>query len=92
MNYSEIYIFISESILTTIGDLIIFKPINIKPNEGIEIAGNASVLYYVCSFGVLLFAIILLSLLESLKDSSSKSVAISSFPIISIWQITNRFT
>ncbi|WP_412986036.1 DUF4345 domain-containing protein [Pontimicrobium sp. IMCC45349] len=75
----KIYLFISGLILTAIGSLTIFNPINIKANEGIEIAENASALNDVRSFGMLLLATALLSFLGSFKSPFRKSAAISTF-------------
>ena len=72
MNNSKIlkgYLFVSGLILTVIGGLTTFNPITIKANEGIEIAGNASALNDVRSFGMLLLATALLSFLGSFKSS-----------------------
>jgi len=50
------YLIVSGLLLTVIGGLTTFNPINVKANEGIEIAGNASALNDVRSFGMLLLA------------------------------------
>lgn len=74
----KIYLFISGLILTPIGGLTTFNPVNIKANEGIEITGNASALNDVRSFGMLLLATALLLFLGSFKSLLRKSAAISS--------------
>ena len=82
MNNSKIlkgYLFVSGLILTVIGGLTTFNPITIKANEGIEIAGNASALNDVRSFGMLLLATALLSFLGSFKSSFRKPATISTF-------------
>ena len=82
MNNSKIlkgYLFVSGLILTVIGSLTTFNPITIKANEGIEIAGNASALNDVRSFGMLLLATALLSFLGSFKSSFRKPATISTF-------------
>jgi hypothetical protein len=75
----KIYLFISGLILTVIGTLTTFNPVNIKANEGIEIAGNSSALNDVRSFGMLLLATALLLFLGSFKSSLRKSASILSF-------------
>lgn len=75
----KIYLFVSGLILTVIGSLTTFNPVNIKANEGIDIANNASALNDVRSFGMLLLAVALLSFLGSFKESLRKSASIISF-------------
>ncbi|CAL2085848.1 DUF4345 domain-containing protein [Tenacibaculum sp. 190524A02b] len=74
----KIYLFISGLILTAVGILTTFNPITIKANEGIEIAGNASALNDVRSFGMLLLVTALLLFLGSFKSSLRKSATIFS--------------
>lgn len=75
----KIYLFVSGLILLAIGSLTTFNPIGIKANEGIEIAGNASALNDVRSFGTLLLATAILSFIGSFKTSIRKSASIAIF-------------
>lgn len=75
----KIYLFVSGLILLVIGSLTTFNPITIKANEGIEIAGNASALNDVRSFGVLLLAMAALAIIGSLKQPLRKSASVSTF-------------
>lgn len=75
----KIYLVISGLLLTVIGSLTTFNPVNIKANEGIEIAGNASALNDVRSFGMLLLATALFSIIGAFKTSLRKSATISAF-------------
>ncbi|MEM7186224.1 MAG: DUF4345 domain-containing protein [Bacteroidota bacterium] len=75
----KIYLFLSGLILTAVGGLTTFNPINVKANEGIEIAGNASALNDVRSFGMLLLATALLSFLGSFRSSIRKTASIITF-------------
>ncbi|MEM9078747.1 MAG: DUF4345 family protein [Bacteroidota bacterium] len=84
MNYSKIlkvYLFISGLLLTAIGGLTSFNPVEIKANEGIQLAGNASALNDVRSFGMLLLASALLFFLGSFKSTLRKTASISAFLI-----------
>lgn len=75
----KIYLIVSGLILTAIGSLTSFNLINIKANEGINIAGNPSALNDVRSFGVLLLATAILLFLGSFKRSLTKSANIAAF-------------
>ena len=71
------YLFLSGIILTVIGSLTTFNPIPIKAEEGIDIAGNASALNDVRSFGMLLLGTALLLITGALKSSVRKSATLS---------------
>ena len=75
----KIYLFIVGLLMTLIGGLTTFNPINVKSNEGIEIAGNASALNDVRSFGMLLLASALLFFLGSFKNSVRKTASTAAF-------------
>ena len=77
----KVYLFVAGLVLTIVGGLTTFNPVNIKANEGIQIAGNASALNDVRSFGMLLLASALLFFIGSFKCSLRKSATISSFLI-----------
>ena len=73
----KIYLFVSGALLTVIGGLTTFKTVNIKADEGIEIAGNASALNDVRSFGMLLLATAIILFIGGVKSSLRKSATIS---------------
>lgn len=73
----KIYLIVSGLLLAVIGGLTAFNPINIKANEGIEIAGNASALNDVRSFGMLLLVTAIFLIAGVLKSSLRKSATIS---------------
>lgn len=72
----KVYLVISGLILTAIGALTTFNPIEIKANEGIQLAGNPSALNDVRSFGTLLLAVAIFSLLGAFKISLRKPASI----------------
>ncbi|MEO0405655.1 MAG: DUF4345 domain-containing protein, partial [Bacteroidota bacterium] len=72
MNYrkiSKVYLVVSGILLTGIGTLTTFNPINVKANEGIELAGNPSALNDVRSFGFLLLVFAVLFIISGLKSA-----------------------
>ena len=73
----KLYLIVSGLLLTVIGSLTTFNPINIKASEGIEIAGNASALNDVRSFGTLLLATAIFLIIGAFKNPIRKSAAIS---------------
>lgn len=75
----KVYLIVSGLLLTVIGGLTTFNPIDIKANEGIEIAGNPSALNDVRSFGMLLLATAIFLLIGVLQSSLRKSATISAF-------------
>lgn len=70
---TKIYLILSGLLLAIIGSLTTFNPIAIKADEGILIDGNASALNDVRSFGTLLIAIAVLSLLGAFITSLRKT-------------------
>lgn len=74
----KIYLAISGLLLTVIGTLTAFNPIQIKADEGIHIANNASALNDVRSFGMLLLATAVFLIIGAFRDSLRKSAAVSS--------------
>ena len=78
-NILKVYLFLSGLILSIIGTLTTFNPVNIKAEEGIEVAGNASAINDVRSFGMLLLATAILSIIGALNSSLRKPATISAF-------------
>jgi len=75
----KLYLIISGLLLSVIGALTTFNPINIKIEEGIDLAGNASALNDVRSFGMLLLFTAVFSLTGAFKRTIRKSATISVF-------------
>lgn len=75
----KVYLIISGLLLTVIGSLTSFNPVEIKAGEGIEIAGNASALNDVRAFGMLLLATAAWNMIGAFKAQLRKSAIISSF-------------
>ena len=73
------YLFVSGLLLTIIGTLTTFNPVEIKANEGIDIAGNASALNDVRAFGFLLLATAVMLIISAFKTSLQKTATISAF-------------
>jgi hypothetical protein len=74
--FLKVYLFIVGLMMTIIGGLTSFNPVEIKLQEGIELAGNPSALNDVRSFGMLLLASALLFFLGSFKSSIRKTSTI----------------
>ncbi len=82
MNRSKIlniYLIISGLVLTAVGGLTTFNPINIKANEGIDIAGNPSGLNDVRAFGMLLLALAIVLFLGIFKGGLKKTANVVAF-------------
>lgn len=77
LKFLKIYLIISGLLLSVIGTLTAFNPVEIKANEGIEITGNASALNDVRAFGILLLAIAILSFSGAIKVTTKKTAAIT---------------
>ncbi|WP_075342384.1 DUF4345 domain-containing protein [Tenacibaculum agarivorans] len=77
LKFLKIYLFVSGLLLSIIGTLTAFNPVKIKANEGIEIAGNASALNDVRSFGILLIATAILAFSGALKTFFTKTASIA---------------
>ncbi|WP_281612749.1 DUF4345 domain-containing protein [Flammeovirga sp. SubArs3] len=77
----KVYLLLSGILLSIIGALTSFNPIEIKANEGIILAGNPSALNDVRSFGMLLIATALFSSIGVFKESIRKPAIISVFTL-----------
>jgi hypothetical protein len=70
------YLFIVGAMMSVIGSLTAFNPINTKLSEGIDLAGNASALNDVRAFGMLLIASGMLFLTGAIKASVRTTASI----------------
>lgn len=72
------YLIVSGLILSLVGALTSFNPVNVKAEEGIDIAGNPSALNDVRGFGFLILAVALFSFIGAFQSRLKRPAIIFS--------------